>query len=135
MEDGRWKLEDGSWKMEVGSWKMEVGRWKLEDGSWKTELIFVGTYKDNWFGEVTITEKKGKLYFASTRSKRLVNEIFYYKDNALAVKWNIRSFHADVFINFDPNENGTITHFKMDVISPMTDFSYDFQDLDFERVK
>ncbi|WP_298116802.1 serine hydrolase [Flavobacterium sp.] len=96
---------------------------------------FVGTYKDNWFGEVTITEKKGKLYFASTRSKRLVGEIFYYKDNSFAVKWNIRSFHADAFINFDVNENGTINHFKMDAISPMTDFSYDFQDLDFERVK
>ena len=95
----------------------------------------VGTYKDNWFGEVTITEKKGKLYFASTRSKRLAGEIFYYKDNSLAVKWDIRSFNADAFINFDVNKNGTINHFKMVAISPMTDFSYDFHDLDFERVK
>lgn len=90
---------------------------------------YMGCFKDNWFGEVTIFEKKGKLYFASTRSSRLTGEIFYYKDNTFAVKWNVRSFHADSFIFFDSDNN----HFKMKAISPLTDFSYDFHDLDFNR--
>lgn len=95
----------------------------------------IGTFKDNWFGEVRITERKGKLYFASTRSKRLVGEIFYYKENSYAIKWDIRSFHADAFLNFEVDTNGKVNHLKMKAISPMTDFSYDFQDLDFNRVK
>lgn len=91
---------------------------------------YVGTYKDNWFGEVSIYQKKGKLYFTSKRSPRLSGEIFYYKENTFAIKWNIRSFHADSFVFFNSDTNS----FKMKAISPLTDFSYDFHDLDFSRV-
>ena len=90
-----------------------------------------GTYKDNWFGEIVLTEKKGKLYFESRRSPQLVGEVFFYKDNTFAVKWNNRSFLADAFLKFSEDH----TNLKMDPISPLTDFSYDFQDLDFTLVK
>jgi CubicO group peptidase (beta-lactamase class C family) len=96
---------------------------------------YIGTYKDNWFGEVTIYEKKGKLYFTSKRSPRLTGEIFFYKDENFAVKWNIRSFHADSHIFFDLDSNGKVNHFTMKAISPLTDFSYDFHDLDFTRIQ
>lgn len=110
---------------------------KLEKGSkpFSKDNKLIGTFKDNWFGEVTITELKGKLYFASSRSKRLVGEVIWYKENSYVVKWNIRSFHADAFLNFEVDTNGKVNHFKMEAISPMTDFSYDFQDLDFVRIK
>lgn len=74
--------------------------------------------------------KNGKFYFSSKRSPKLTGEIFYYKENTFTVKWNIRSFHADSFIFFDADAN----HFKMKAISPLTDFSYDFHDLDFNRI-
>lgn len=96
---------------------------------------YIGTYKDNWFGDVIISEKKGKLYFASARSPRLSGEIFLYKDQNFVVKWNERSFGADSHIFFDTDQNGVANHFKMKAISPLTDFSYDFHDLDFIRVK
>ncbi|HEX8270145.1 MAG TPA: serine hydrolase [Flavobacterium sp.] len=91
---------------------------------------YIGTYKDNWFGNVSITEQKGKLYFESEKSPQLVGEMFFYKDNNFVVKWNNRYFHADAHVLFDA-ENKT---FKMEAISPLTDFSYDFQDLEFHRV-
>lgn len=103
----------------------------------KTKIDFkkyTGTYKDNWFGDVTISEKNGKLYFASKRSPRLAGEIFFYKDQDFVVKWNIRSFDADAHIFFDLDKNGNANHFKMKAISPLTDFSYDFHDLDFGRI-
>lgn len=104
----------------------------------KTKIDFsqyTGTFKDNWFGEVTIYEQKGKWYFASKRSKRLAGEIFWQKDHSFVVKWNVRSFNADAHIFFDVDADGKVNHFKMKAISPMTDFSYDFHDLDFHRVK
>ncbi|MBY0487109.1 MAG: serine hydrolase [Flavobacteriaceae bacterium] len=55
---------------------------------------YIGTYKDNWFGEVTIYERKGILYFTSSRSPRLTGTIFFYKDQNFVVKWNNKSFHA-----------------------------------------
>jgi CubicO group peptidase (beta-lactamase class C family) len=96
---------------------------------------YVGTFKDNWFGDVTIYDNKGKMYFTSKRSPNLTGEIFYYKDQNFVVKWNIRSFHADAHIFFDLDSNGNVNHFTMKAISPLTDFSYDFHDLDFHRVK
>lgn len=92
----------------------------------------IGTYKDNWFGEVNIYEKKGKLIFESKRSPQLTGELFFYKDNTYAVKWNNQYFHADAFV-FADIKNGKMIGFKMKAISPMTDFSYDFHDLDFTR--
>lgn len=104
----------------------------------KTNVIdpkkYVGTYNDNWFGTVTISEKKGKLYFASQRSPRLNGEILFYKDQNFVVQWAVRSFHADAHIFFDLDAKGKANHFKMKAISPLTDFSYDFHDLDFTRI-
>lgn len=90
-----------------------------------------GTFKDNWFGEITLSERKGKFYFESKRSPQLAGEVFFYKDKTFAVKWNNRSFLADALLTFSA-ENDNI---KMKPISPLTDFSYDFQDLDFHRLK
>ena len=95
---------------------------------------YIGIYNDKWFGEVSVFEKKGKLYFASKRSKRLIGEIFFYNDQNFVVKWDVRSFNADSHIFFDLDANGQANHFKMKAISPLTDFSYDFHDLDFSRI-
>jgi len=92
---------------------------------------YLGVYDDPWFGKIFITEKKGKLYFQSKRSKQLSGEIFFYKDQTFAVKWNNRSLNADAFITFSENES----KIKMRPISEITDFSYDFQDLDFTKTK
>jgi CubicO group peptidase (beta-lactamase class C family) len=107
----------------------------LKDKKLKTDFKkYTGTFKDNWFGEVTLFEKKGKLYFTSKRSPRLTGEVFFYKDRNFVVKWNERSFHADAHIFFDIAENDSLNNFKMKAISPLTDFSYDFHDLDFTRL-
>jgi len=107
----------------------------VKDSSIQIDLKkYTGTYKDNWFGLISIVEKKGKLYFSSARSSRLSGEIFYFKDQTFVVKWNVRSFHADSFLFFDLDAEKKAKHLTMKAISPMTDFSYDFQDLDFIRI-
>ena len=91
---------------------------------------YTGTFKDNWFGQVTISQKKGKLYFASKRSPQLCGEVFFYKDRNFVVKWNNPYFQADAHLFFSEDAAG----FTMKPISDQTDFSYDFQDLDFHRI-
>jgi len=95
---------------------------------------YIGTYKDNWFGEIVISEKKGKLFFASKRSPRLSGELFLYKDKNLVVKWNNPYFEADAHLFFEFDSNGKASGIKMKPISELTDFSYDFQDLDFRKL-
>jgi len=94
---------------------------------------FAGVYKDDWFGEVVISLKKGKWWFDSKRSPKLTGELFYLKGNTFIVKWKQRSFDADAFVTFQLDENGKGSRIKMKAISPLTDFSYDFHDLDLHR--
>ena len=94
---------------------------------------YAGSFKDDWFGTILISEREGHLFFKSIRSPKLAGEIFFYKDQNFVVKWDVRSFNADSHIFFDLEANGDVNHFTMKAISPMTDFSYDFHDLDFRR--
>jgi CubicO group peptidase (beta-lactamase class C family) len=94
----------------------------------------LGNYIDNWFGLVTISEKNGKIYFASERSPQLAGEVFYYKNGNYVVKWNNAYFHADAHLLFDYDTNNKVLALKMNPISDLTDFSYDFQDLDFKKI-
>ena len=97
--------------------------------------LFTGTYHDAWFGEVTISVKNGKPWFDAKRSPKLTGELFPYKGNTFVVKWRDRSMDADAFVNFSLDEEGKASGITMRAISPLTDFSYDFHDLEFHRVK
>jgi hypothetical protein len=106
------------------------------NGSPKADINqFLGTYKDAWFGEVVISIKNGKPWFDSKRSPRLTGEMIAYKGNNFIVKWNDRSFDADAFVMFSVDAEGKAEGIKMKAISPLTDFSFDFQDLDLKKIK
>src|SRR5699024_5482203 len=101
-----------------------------------TQDHFTGTYKDPWFGKVVITkEPDHKLRFSAVKSPDLTDIMEFYKGNTFVVKWDRRSIDADAFVLFSLDENGQADGFKMKAVSPLTDFSYDFQDLDFKRQK
>ena len=96
---------------------------------------YLGTYTDKWFGDVIISNKNGQTRFDSKRSPRLTGEMIYYKANTFVVKWDDRSLDADAFLQFSLDNTGKANGIKMNAISPSTDFSFDFQDLDFTRLK
>lgn len=95
--------------------------------------MYAGTYRDAWLGEVTISMKNGKRWFQSKRSPKLGGELIPYKGNSFIVKWQNRSMNADAFVLFSLDERGVANGIKMKAVSPLTDFSYDFQDLDFHK--
>lgn len=96
---------------------------------------FYGTFKDAWFGDVTVSEVNGKMHFQAKNAPKLRGDLTYYKGNTFIVKWYDRSLDADAFVNFSLDNNGKADGFKMAAISPLTDFSFDFQDLDFKITK
>jgi CubicO group peptidase (beta-lactamase class C family) len=96
--------------------------------------IYMGTYRDPWLGEIVISMKNGKPWLDSKRSPKLTGEMLPYKGNSFIVKWRDRSMAADAFVLFTLDQRGIATGIKMLPVSPLTDFSYDFQDLDFHRI-
>ncbi|HEY4322725.1 MAG TPA: serine hydrolase [Mucilaginibacter sp.] len=108
---------------------------KKHDGS-KTDIApFVGIYHDVWLGDAVISVKDGQLLFSAKRSPKLTGIMLPYKGNTFVIKWNYRSMEADAFAMFSFDENGNPLGLKLKPVSPLTDFSFDFQDLDFKKVK
>lgn len=97
--------------------------------------LFTGRYTDVWLGDVTISVKNGKPWFDAKRSPKLTGELLPYKGNTFVVKWADLSMPADAFVNFTLDEEGKASGFTMRAISPLTDFSFDFHDLNFRRAK
>nr|WP_321412822.1 serine hydrolase [uncultured Allomuricauda sp.] len=95
---------------------------------------YIGIYEDDWFGRVEIFEKSGDLWFKSYKSPRLSGKMSFYEDNTFAIKWEYQDMKADAFAIFSLDENGRAQNIKMKGISRFIDFSFDFQDLDLNRV-
>jgi CubicO group peptidase (beta-lactamase class C family) len=112
--------------------------WKVVNEN-KSSIInlseYTGIYKDNWFGQVEIAIKDGQLWFTSKRSPKLNGPMYYYKATTFAIKWEYQDLNADALATFSLNENGKGIGIKMKGISPIIDFSFDFQDLDLVRVE
>ncbi|RYG45474.1 MAG: DUF3471 domain-containing protein, partial [Chitinophagaceae bacterium] len=114
--------------------------WQTVDSSKRMKAvpdakIYTGIYKDDWFGQVFITQEKEGLRFVSAKSPRLKGTMHFYTGNTWVVKWDDRSFDADAFASFILDEKGKAKGFTMRAFSPLTDFSFDFHDLDFKRVE
>jgi CubicO group peptidase (beta-lactamase class C family) len=96
---------------------------------------FIGIYEDNWFGKVEVFLQNDQLWIRCHRSPKLNGPLAYYNANTFAVKWEYQDMNADAFAMFSLDENGKAQSIKMKGISPNIDFSFDFQDLDLQRVE
>jgi len=134
-------MHDRVVKFEAGAKATTDQIWKSIEEQQKNQKtkpdlsIFSGTYNDPWFGDAVISVVNGKLWFQSKRSLLLKGEMLPYKGNTFVVKWVDRSLEADAFVIFDLDKEGKGSAMKLEAISPLTDFSFDFQDLDFIRIK
>lgn len=89
---------------------------------------YAGTYHDPWYGNVTVSEKDGGLFLDMQRSGILDGPLTTYNGDTFTAIWPNRSLKADAFVTFNV-DGGKVTGMKMKAISEITDFSYDFHDL------
>lgn len=95
---------------------------------------YIGIYEDKWFGKVEVFEKDKQLWFKSYRSPKLNGPMAFYNANTFAIKWEYQAMNCDAFAMFALDETGKAQSIKMKGISPNIDFSFDFQDLDLQRI-
>lgn len=121
------KITDSVWNEIAQIQKQQTGKNNVRP--------YLGTYHDQWLGDVVIYMKNGKPWFTSKRSPKLTGELMPYKNNTYLVKWNDRSMDADAFVLFSMDKNNKPVGMTMKPVSPLTDFSFDFQDLDFRKIQ
>jgi CubicO group peptidase (beta-lactamase class C family) len=94
-----------------------------------------GDYEDPWYGIATIKHVGGRQVLTLSRTPDLTGVLEHYQHDTFIVRWKERNFNADAYVTFALNPDGSIERMKMQPISTETDFSYDFQDLNFTPVK
>ncbi|AIF47636.1 serine hydrolase [Dyella japonica] len=113
---------DDSWK------KHEAAR----DKSGKPSLPlsgYAGTFRDPWYGDIVVSQQGGKLRMTFAKTAQLVGTMTPWQHDTFIVRWNDRSLNADAFVSYALDADGKIRDVRMQPVSPMTDFSFDFQDL------
>jgi hypothetical protein len=90
---------------------------------------YAGTYRDPWYGDIVIGDEGGKLRLRFSKTQQLVGTMTPWQHDTFVVRWDDRSLNADAFVNFALDDDGHVREMRMKPISPLTDFSFDFQDL------
>ena len=119
---------DDSWK------KHEAARDKNSRPSLPLDK-YAGTYRDPWYGDIAVTQEGGKLRMRFGKTPQLVGTMTPWQHDTFLVRWDDRSLNADAFVTFSLDADGGIREVRMQPISPLTDFSFDFQDLRLTPVK
>ena len=95
---------------------------------------YAGQYIDPWYGTITISSQNGRLVMNFDHTPALVGDLEHWQYDTFIARWRDRSLAADAFVTFALKPDGTIDQMKMVPVSPLTDFSFDFQDLLFTPI-
>jgi CubicO group peptidase (beta-lactamase class C family) len=97
---------------------------------------YAGTYRDEWYGDIRISlADDGQLWFHSERNEPLQGPLEHFQYDTFVARWTDRRLVADAYVSFSLSPEGTIEGIRMKAVSPATDFSYDFHDLDLRPVE
>ncbi|WP_271680797.1 serine hydrolase [Thermomonas mangrovi] len=110
-------------------WQKHVA---ARDGASKPSLPlakYAGTYRDPWYGDVVIRQGAKGLEMQFAKTAELLGDIEHWQHDSFIVRWRDRGLNADAFLNFSLDADGAIRELRMEPVSPLTDFSFDFQDL------
>lgn len=95
---------------------------------------YAGEYSDPWYGKVTIKPENGGLVLNFERTEKGLADLQHWQYDTFKAHWRDHTVE-DAFVTFSLKPDGLIDHFTMVAVSPLADFSFDYQDLYFTPVK
>lgn len=105
-------------------------QYKPNDKSSLPVARYAGTYADPWYGTMTVTARPGsKLWINFDRTPNMQGSLEHVADDTFRAHWTERGIE-DAYVTFRV-DNGRITSIAMKPVSPLADFSFDYQDLHF----
>ncbi|HEY6763254.1 MAG TPA: serine hydrolase [Candidatus Sulfotelmatobacter sp.] len=87
-----------------------------------------GIYTDAWYGPITIRMESGHLVVNFEHTPGMTGDLQHWQHDTFKAHWRQRTIE-DAFITFSLKPDGTIDTAKMTAVSPLADFSFDYQDL------
>jgi CubicO group peptidase (beta-lactamase class C family) len=89
---------------------------------------YAGVYNDAWYGPITIRMENGGLLITFDHTPTMIGDLQHWQHETFKAHWRVRTVE-DAFVTFSLNPDGTIDTAKMAAVSPLADFSFDYQDL------
>jgi CubicO group peptidase (beta-lactamase class C family) len=94
---------------------------------------WLGRYRDPWLGEAMVCAADAGVRFQSLKSPRLAGPVLR-AGNRLLVDFDTLGSDADAWMDFTAGAEGAPPRLTMAKVDPEADFSYDYEDLAFERI-
>jgi CubicO group peptidase (beta-lactamase class C family) len=89
---------------------------------------YAGIYNDAWYGPITIRSENGGLVMAFDHTPTMIGDLQHWQYDTFKAHWRDRTIE-DAFVTFALNPDGTVNSVRMVAVSPLADFSFDYQDL------
>ncbi|MGH8061962.1 MAG: serine hydrolase [Pseudoxanthomonas sp.] len=107
---------------------------KRKTASVEEMKAWLGVYRDPWFGEARVCLKDGQVRFTSEKSPMLAGRVMR-SGTRLLVDWDDDGVDAEAWLDFHGASGASPARLNMAKVDPEADFSYDYEDLVFERVR
>ena len=94
--------------------------------------VYAGSYQDPWYGRMTISAQPDqKLSIDFTQTPGMAGSLEPVSGNRFRTHWADRNIE-DAFVDFD-TADAQVRGATLHAVSPLADFSFDYQDLHFAR--
>ena len=92
---------------------------------------YVGTYRDPWYGDITITRKRGGLAIDFKSTPRMSGKLDHWEYDSFITRFTDKTIEP-ALVSFEFDADGHVSRIAMKPASSVADFSYDYHDLDFK---
>ena len=94
---------------------------------------YVGTYSDPWYGNIEIGQANGALTIDFKSTPRMGGALEHWQYDSFVTRFDDKTIEP-AYVTFGLNADGKVEHINLKAVSPLADFSYDYQDLSFTPV-
>jgi len=91
---------------------------------------YAGRYADAWYGPIEIAERSGKLRIGFKQTPNMAGTLSHWQYDTFRTEWDDSSIEP-AYVTFALDAEGKVAHITMKPVSPLADFSCDYQDLMF----
>jgi CubicO group peptidase (beta-lactamase class C family) len=89
---------------------------------------FVGTYSDAWYGNIEVSAADGQLKIDFKSSPGMTGILEHWQYDSFITRFDDKSIEP-AYVTFGVDADGKVQRVTLKAVSPLADFSYDYQDL------
>jgi CubicO group peptidase (beta-lactamase class C family) len=89
---------------------------------------YTGTYSDPWYGNIEITVSDGRLRIDFKSTPRMTATLEHWQYDTFVTHFDDRTIEP-AYVTFNLDADGRIDRITLKAVSPLADFSWDYQDL------